>query len=99
MGARRTKPAWLPGLAFGSALLFAWLFSCAPSGFQDEAQLQGGVRILASSADHPYAVPGQAVRVDVLTYDGRSAAARDESPMHVFWFPVVCENPAQDAYY
>jgi hypothetical protein len=61
--------------------------------------VQGGVRILASSADHPYAVPGQAVRVDVLAYDGRSLAERSTSPMHVYWLPLVCENPAQDAYY
>jgi hypothetical protein len=61
--------------------------------------VQGGVRILASSTDHPYAVPGQAVRVDVLAYDGRSATDRNASPMHVYWFPLVCENPAQDAYY
>jgi hypothetical protein len=73
--------------------------SCAPSGFQDEAQLQGGVRILASSADPPYAAPGQPVRVDVLAYDGRSEADRSSSPMHVYWFPIVCENPTLDEYY
>jgi hypothetical protein len=95
----RIRLPGLRGLAAGCAALFVWLSSCAPSGFQDEAQLQGGVRILASSADHPYAVPGQAVRVDVLAYDGRSAADRNTSPMHVYWFPLVCENPAQDAYY
>jgi hypothetical protein len=61
--------------------------------------VQGGVRIIASSTDHPYAVPGQAVRVDMLAYDGRSAADRNTSPMHVYWFPLVCENPALDAYY
>jgi len=80
--------------------LGAWCTSsCAPSGFQDEAQLQGGVRILASSADAPYAHPGQPVSVGVLAYDGRSPADRSASPMHIYWFPVVCENPALDAYY
>jgi hypothetical protein len=86
-------------VAAGSVLLVSWLSSCAPSGFQDEAQLQGGVRILASSADHPYAAPGEAVRVSVLAYDGRSAAVRDASPMRLFWLPAVCQNPLLDAYY
>jgi hypothetical protein len=84
----------------GLVALGAWCTSsCAPSGFQDEAQLQGGVRILASSADAPYAHPGQPVRVDVLAYDGRSPADRSAAPMRVYWFPVVCEDPALDAYY
>jgi hypothetical protein len=96
---------WLRGprrqaAAAGLVALGAWCTSsCAPTGFQDEAQLQGGVRIRASSADAPYAQPGQPGRVDVLAYDGRSAADRSASPMHVYWFPVVCENPSLDAYY
>ncbi len=95
----RIRTPKLRGLASGFALLVVWLSSCAPSGFQDEAQLQGGVRILASSADPPYALPGEAVRVAVLAYDGRNAADRSASPMHVYWFPVVCENPTLDEYF
>jgi hypothetical protein len=97
------RPIRLPvlrGLPAGLLALGAWCASsCAPSGFQDEAQLQGGVRILASSADLPYAAPGSKERVSVLAYDGRPASVRSASPMHVFWFPVVCENPPLDAYY
>ncbi len=99
MLARRIRFPRLRDLTSGSVLFVAWLSSCAPSGFQDEAQLQGGVRILGSSADPPYAAPGQPVRVDVLAYDGRSEADRSASPMHVYWFPIVCENPTLDEYY
>jgi len=99
MLAHRIRFPRLRDLTSGSVLLAAWLSSCAPSGFQDEAQLQGGVRILASSADPPYAAPGQPVRVSVLAYDGRSQAAQSASPMHVYWFPIVCENPTLDEYY
>jgi hypothetical protein len=95
----RIRAPKLRGLAAVSALLAVWLSSCAPSGFQDEAQLQGGVRILASSANPPYARPGEAVRIDVLAYDGRDAVDRSASPMQVYWFPVVCENPTLDEYY
>ncbi len=69
--------------------------SCAPSGFQDQA-LVNGVRVLASAADKPYAKPGDAVTVNVLAFDGR--AAKPE-PMKIYWLPLVCENPPDDAYY
>jgi hypothetical protein len=91
---------WLLAARAGCVALAAWWSSsCAPSGFQDESQLQGGVRVLASSADAPYAAPGQSVRVDLLAYDGRPAAERAANPVRLFWFPFVCENPSLDAYY
>ncbi|MGA3120326.1 MAG: hypothetical protein ABSF69_06095 [Polyangiaceae bacterium] len=85
-------------VAAGLVVGFGWgSSSCAPSGFADPALLTS-VRILASSANEPYAKPGDPVRVRVLAYDGRPAAQRT-APMNVVWLPFVCENPAQDAYY
>jgi hypothetical protein len=69
--------------------------SCSPSGFQDES-LIASVRILASSADQPYAKPGATVKVTMLAYDGR---ATKTTAMQQYWLPFVCENPAGDAYY
>jgi hypothetical protein len=83
--------AWRTALALG-----AWTWgSCAPSGFRDETLVQE-VRILASSANPPYATPGAGVDVSVLAYDGR---ATQPEPMNVYWLPFVCEDPPNDAYY
>lgn len=76
--------------------LVAWaLSSCAPSGFADPTQIQS-VRILASSADTPYAKPGSQVTVRVLAYDGR---ASKPAPMTISWLTKPCVNPQDDAYY
>jgi len=89
MMSTRSPVWWLLAVA-------AWMSSsCAPSGFQDVA-LVNSVRILASSADEPYANPGDSVTVQVLAVDGRPDPA---VPMNVYWLPFVCENPADDAYY
>jgi len=69
--------------------------SCAPSGFADPTQITT-VRILASSADQPYAPPGTDVTLSVLAYDGRPSKPE---PMQIYWLPFVCENPPDDAYY
>ncbi len=69
--------------------------SCAPSGFADPTQITT-VRILASSADQPYAAPGADVNLQVLAYDGRTSKPE---PMQIYWLPLVCENPTDDAYY
>jgi hypothetical protein len=62
--------------------------------------------VLASSADEPYARPGDTVHVTVLAFDGRSASERAASAMNLDWLPVAdagqvvpCINPASDAYY
>jgi hypothetical protein len=74
----------------------AWMFSsCAPSGFQNAA-LVTSVRLLASSADEPYAKPGDTVNLQVLAVDGRT---NPPVPMTVYWLPFVCENPPNDAYF
>jgi hypothetical protein len=76
--------------------LGAWFASsCAPSGFQSAA-LVNGVRILASSADQPYAKPGATVTVQVLAVDERATKL---VPMTLYWLPFVCSDPPNDAYY
>jgi hypothetical protein len=76
--------------------LAAWsASSCAPSGFADQALVQS-VRILASSADAPYAQPGENVNVQFLAYDGRKTKPE---PMELSWVPFVCEDPPGDAYF
>src|SRR5258708_39776670 len=87
---RRTMPTSLL-VCFG-----AWAASsCAPGGFQDST-LINSVRILASSADRPYAKPGSTVTLQLLAYDGR---AEQPSPMRISWLPFVCDDPPNDAYY
>lgn len=79
------------GLAAG-----AWAAtSCAPSGFENQTQIDS-VRILASSADTPYAAPGATVNLSVLAVDGRQD---QPEPMQVYWIPLVCKDPPNDAYY
>jgi hypothetical protein len=75
--------------------------SCAPSGFAEVSSIQDGVRILASSADKPYASPGDTVTVSVLAYDGRNQTQHcaNPEPMRVTWWPLVCQDPPNDAYY
>lgn len=69
--------------------------SCAPKEFPSGSQVTS-VRILASSADPPYATPGSPVRVRVLAFDGR---ANKTQPMNLSWLPFVCKDPPNDAYY
>jgi len=76
-------------------LVLAGGASCAPSGFADPTIINT-VRILASSADQPYAAPGADVNLQVLAYDGRTSKPE---PMTIYWLPFVCENPPDDAYY
>ena len=76
--------------------LGAWASSsCAPGGFQSST-LVNSVRVLASSADQPYAKPGATVNVQVLAVDGR---AEKTTPMTLYWLPFVCFDPPDDAYY
>jgi hypothetical protein len=60
------------------------------------ASLVDSVRILATSADLPYAMPGESVSLRVLAVDGRPDRSR---AMQVSWLPAVCMNPAGDAYF
>jgi hypothetical protein len=77
--------------------LAAWSSSCSPAGFASDAVV-ASVRIFASSADKPYAQPGDTVNLSVLAFDGRPAGKRTD-PMNVAWLPFACKNPLNDAYY
>jgi hypothetical protein len=90
------KRASLARLSVAMVVIAGWASSsCAPSGFQD-ANLINSVRILTSSSDEPYAEPGATVTTQVLAYDGRPS---QPEPMTVYWLPVPCIDPANDAYY
>lgn len=75
-------------------LLLAALFACGPRPFQPQSVIDG-VRVLASRADVPYALPGEAVNVDLLVADGRPTQTR---PLVVGWLPFLCVNPSADLY-
>ena len=69
---RGALPRLLRRLLAVFAGLGAWASSsCAPTGFQN-GTVVSSVRILASSADQPYAQPGSTVTVTVLAHDGRT---------------------------
>ena len=78
-----------------TAVIFAIGVSCGPADFDPQSKIDS-VRILASRADKPYAKPGDTVRLEVLSVDGRADTKR---PMQLYWIPFVCENPKNDAYY
>jgi hypothetical protein len=61
-----------------------------------QANLVDSVRILGTSADKPYAMPGETVTLNVLAVDGRADRSR---AMQVFWLPRVCMNPRGDDYF
>jgi hypothetical protein len=82
-------------LAGGLVVVGAWAASCSPHSFQS-ATVVDTVRILASRATEPRAKPGDAVKLDVLAYDGRTDPAEK---MILSWLPIPCVNPAGDAYY
>jgi hypothetical protein len=75
----------------------AALVACACSGNNyDPPSLVESVRILATQADKPYALPGERVSLQMLAADARADRSR---PMRLYWLPQVCENPSQDLYY
>jgi hypothetical protein len=94
MALARARWFGLPGLAAVAVSVGLAIVACG-TGFEPES-LVDTVRILASQADHPFAQPGQTVNLKVLAYDARPIKA---APMQVWWLPVVCINPTDDAYY
>lgn len=100
------KPRLVRSVSGGIVALAAWAASsCSPSGFSSQSLVQS-VRILAASADEPFARPGDRVHLTIFAFDGRPAAARSGAPMNIDWLPspapgevVPCVNPANDAYY
>jgi hypothetical protein len=79
-----------------AAILIAAVAGSACGPTFDPPSLVEGVRILATRADAPYAMPGEKVSLQVLAIDGRRDQTR---PMRVFWLPDVCVNPPDDAYW
>jgi hypothetical protein len=80
------------------SLVVAGLAAAASAckGDLPQASLVDGVRILATSADQPYATPGESVSLRALAVDGRADRSR---PMQVLWLPTVCVNPPGDDYF
>ncbi len=68
---------------------------CSAVTFDPPSKVES-VRILATSADEPYAAPGETVHMQALAFDGRASRVR---PMNVFWLPTPCIDPPGDAYY
>jgi hypothetical protein len=54
---------------------------CSAVTFDPSSKVET-VRILATSADKPYAAPGDTVHMQVLAFDGRPMPA---APMNVYW--------------
>jgi hypothetical protein len=82
--------SWLGGPA-----LVGLVGACNAVTFDPPSKVET-VRILATSADEPYAAPGATVHMQVLAFDGRPLPA---APMNVYWLPSACINPPGDAYY
>jgi hypothetical protein len=77
-----------------AAAALAALPSC--SGDFDPASKIQSVRILGLKADKPYAKPGDTVSLEMLAVDRRPNRDR---PMTIYWLPIVCTNPPNDAYF
>jgi hypothetical protein len=80
------KRTWLLGLGLAVA---------ACNSDLPPANVVDGVRVLAISADQPYARPGESVSLQVLAADGRTDRSR---PMQISWLPGPCMNPTGDDY-
>jgi hypothetical protein len=79
-----------------SAMALALLAcACSAVSFDPESKVET-VRILATSADKPYAAPGDTVNMQVLAVDGRPSPL---APMNVYWLPSACIDLPGDAYY
>jgi hypothetical protein len=76
-------------------LMMAGAWACSPPNFAPPSLVQS-VRILATAADKPYAIPGDAVSMQVLAYDGRPSKPE---PMQLWWMPQPCIDPGGDNYY
>jgi hypothetical protein len=72
-------------------LLLGLLAGCADT-FAPANQVTS-VRLLATSADLPYARPGETVTLRSLAVDGRRDKPR---PLQVSYLPTICANPDDD---
>jgi hypothetical protein len=76
-------------------LLFILACGSCSSDF-DPPNVVSSVRVFATKLDRPYAAPGDTVTLETLAFDGRANATR---PLKLVWFPILCTNPANEAYY
>jgi hypothetical protein len=79
---------------FIAAALTAAVSACGDD--LPQANLVDGVRVLATRADKPYAMPGESVSLEALAIDGRRDRSR---AMQVLWLPAICLNPPGDDYF
>ncbi len=57
------------------------------------------MRLLAISADKPYAAPGDTVNMTALAFDARPPVTPPATPMQVYWVPIACVDPPGDSYF
>jgi hypothetical protein len=69
--------------------------ACSTQTFSPPSLVES-VRVLATSADKPYAAPGDIVNIQVLAVDGRPSKPQ---PMAISWVAQPCIDPANDEYY
>jgi hypothetical protein len=74
-----------------TSVLLTLLLACASD--EPPANQVTGIRILATSADKPFAKPGESVTLSVLAVDGRATRT---APMRTFYLPTLCVNPLRD---
>jgi hypothetical protein len=92
---RARRPGSL-SLACVACVALGPLAGCSPTF--DPPSLVESVRLLAISADQPYAAPGATVTMNALAFDGRPAAQQAQA-MTISWVPVVCSDPPNDSYF
>ncbi len=84
----------LLALASGASVAY-----CGCGSPFDPANLVESVRLLAISADKPYAAPGDTVNMSALAFDARPPVTPPATPMTVYWVPVACVDPPGDSYF
>jgi hypothetical protein len=77
------------------ALAAAGVMPSCSGNFDPASKIQS-VRVLGLKADKPYAKPGDTVTLEMLAVDRRPNRDR---PMTIYWIPLVCTNPPNDAYF
>ncbi len=82
------------------AAMLTFIVACSScmSGF-DPSNIVSSVRVLATKIDKSYAAPGDTVTLETLAFDGRANSATATLPLKLVWFPILCTNPANEAYY
>lgn len=84
-------------MKYRALALLAFGLACGPGGFDSIGELES-VRVLAAQASEPYAKPGDTVTITLDAFDARTPAT-GQSPMKLYWLPLLCEDPADDLYY